>query len=195
VVDRIGGLLLTGGASARMGVDKADLRRDGRRLADRGAAVLAEVCGPVIEVGDGSSGLDAVREPEPGSGPLAALAAGAAALRDRGHSGALLVLAVDLPFVEVPLLRLIAGHQPTGTTLVPVAGGVPQSLCARYDAAAGATATDLVAAGRRSLRALLDAVSWQELPEDEWRVVAPAHALDDVDTPADVDRFGLERPG
>jgi molybdopterin-guanine dinucleotide biosynthesis protein A len=194
-VDRIAGLLLTGGASSRMGVDKAELRRDGRRLADRGAAVLAQVCDPAIEVGGGVSGLDVVREPDPGSGPLAALAAGAAALHDRGHPGAVLVLAVDLPFVEVPLLRLLAGHEPTATTLVPVAGGIPQSLCARYAAAACATAADLVASGRRSLRALLDAVPWQGLPEDEWRAVAPAHALDDVDTPADVDRFGLERPG
>jgi molybdopterin-guanine dinucleotide biosynthesis protein A len=195
VVDPIAGLLLTGGASSRMGVDKADLRRDGRRLADRGAAVISEVCDPAIEVGAGASGLDAVLEPDPGSGPLAALAAGAAALRERGHSGALLVLAVDLPFVEVPLLRLLAGHEPTAATLVPIAGGIPQSLCARYDAAACATAADLVAAGRRSLRALLDAVPWQELPEDAWRAVAPPHALDDVDTPADLERFGLERPG
>jgi molybdopterin-guanine dinucleotide biosynthesis protein A len=194
-VDRIGGLLLTGGASSRMGVDKADLRREGRRLADRSASVLAEVCDPVIEIGPGVSGLDAVREPDPGSGPLAALAAGAAALRDRGHPGALLVLAVDLPFVEVPLLRLLAGHEPTATTLVPVAGGIPQSLCARYDATACVTAAELVAAGRRSLRALLDAIPWQELPEAEWRAVAPPDALDDVDTPADLERFGLERPG
>jgi molybdopterin-guanine dinucleotide biosynthesis protein A len=195
VVDRIAGLLLTGGASTRMGVDKAELLRDGLRLADRGAAILAEVCDPALEVGPGATDLDAVREPEPGSGPLAALAAGAAALRARGYSGALLVVAVDLPFVEVPLLRLLAGHDPTATTLVPVAGGIPQSLCARYAGAASATAGDLVAAGRRSLRALLDAVPWEELPEDAWRAVAPAHALDDVDTPADLERFGLERPG
>jgi molybdopterin-guanine dinucleotide biosynthesis protein A len=178
-----------------MGVDKAELRRDGRRFADRAAAVLAEVCDPAIEVGAGVSGLDAVREPDPGTGPLAALAAGAAAVRERGHAGAVLVLAVDLPFVEVPLLRLLAGHEPVATTLVPLAGGVPQSLCARYDTGACATAAELVAAGRRSLRALLAAVPWRELPEAEWRAVAPPHALDDVDTPADVDRFGLERPG
>jgi molybdopterin-guanine dinucleotide biosynthesis protein A len=194
-LDRIAGLLLTGGASSRMGVDKAVLRVDGRRLAERAAAVLGAVCDPVLEVGPGVSGLDAVREAEPGTGPLAALAAGASALRERGHDGALLVLAVDLPFVDAPLLRLLAGFEPTGTTVVPVADGVPQSLCARYSSEAGRTAAGLVGAGRRSLRALLDEIPWEALPEEEWRAVGGLHALDDVDTPADAERFGLEWPG
>lgn len=56
------GLLLTGGASRRMGADKALLEIGGRRLADRGASVLAAVCHPVLEVGPGVSGLPAVRE-------------------------------------------------------------------------------------------------------------------------------------
>jgi molybdopterin-guanine dinucleotide biosynthesis protein A len=178
-----------------MGVDKARLRRDGRPLAERAAAVLREVCEPVLEVGPGVSGLDAVREAEPGSGPLAALAAGAAALRDRGHDGALLGVAVDLPFLEAALLRLLVEHRPPDTTVVPVAGDVPQSLCARYAADAGREAAELVAAGHRSLRALLDVVPWTALPEEVWRAVAAPDALDDVDTPADAERFGLEWPG
>jgi molybdopterin-guanine dinucleotide biosynthesis protein A len=191
----IAGLLLTGGASSRMGVDKAELRIDGQRLADRAAAVLAEVCTTVLEVGPGATGLDAVREPEPGSGPLAALAAGGEELRRRGHDGPMLVLAVDLPFVEVPLLRLLAEHEPGETTLVPTSAGVPQSLCARYHPDAAREAATLLAVGRRSLRALLDVVAWEPLGEEAWRAVAPAHGLDDVDTPADVERFALEWPG
>jgi molybdopterin-guanine dinucleotide biosynthesis protein A len=178
-----------------MGVDKSGLRRDGLTLAVRAAAVLSGVCDPVLEVGPGTSDLAAVLEAVPGSGPLAALAAGATALRDGGYDGAVLVLAVDLPFVEAPLLRLLAEHEPPATSVVPVAGGVAQSLCARYGADAGRVAADLVAAGRRSLRALLDTVPWLPLAEGEWRAVAPPHALDDVDTPADVERFGLEWPG
>jgi hypothetical protein len=49
----VGGLLLTGGASRRMGSDKALLKVDGRRLVDRAAAVLGAVAAPVIEVGPG----------------------------------------------------------------------------------------------------------------------------------------------
>ena len=68
----IGGLLLTGGASRRMGTDKALIEVDGQRLVDRAAAVLGAVADPVIEVGPGWSELPAVREDPPGSGPLAA---------------------------------------------------------------------------------------------------------------------------
>ena len=92
--DALGGLLLTGGASRRMGEDKALIEVGGRRLVDHAAALLTAVADPVIEVGPGWSGLPAVREDPPGSGPLAALGAGAASLRAAGHDGAVLVLAV-----------------------------------------------------------------------------------------------------
>src|SRR6185312_11279656 len=106
-----------------MGVAKTEIRRDGHRLADRAAGVLAQVCDPVLEVGPGASALDHVLESDAGSGPLVALVAGAAALRERGHDGALLLLAVDLPFVEPPLLAWIAEHRPADSTVVPVAAG------------------------------------------------------------------------
>jgi molybdopterin-guanine dinucleotide biosynthesis protein A len=194
-VRRVAGLLLTGGASTRMRVAKAELRVGGQRLAERAAGALAAVCDPVLEVGPGASALEAVTEPEPGSGPLAALAAGAAALRARGHDGALVLLAVDLAFVDVPLLTLLAEREPRDATVVPMSAGVPQSLCARYGPVAQRDCAELVASGARSLRALLDRTPWAEIPEAEWRTVAPERALHDADTPADVERLGLEWPG
>ena len=59
---QLAGVLLTGGASRRMGTDKARLVVDGETLAARSARVLAAVCEPVIEVGPGVSGLPAVEE-------------------------------------------------------------------------------------------------------------------------------------
>ncbi|HEV2310222.1 MAG TPA: NTP transferase domain-containing protein, partial [Acidimicrobiia bacterium] len=124
------GLLLTGGASTRLGVSKSELRRDGERLADRGARLLGDVCETALEVGAGVSPLPAVREDPPGAGPLAAVATGATALHARRFAGPVLVLAVDLPFVDAGLLRWLAGAP--GGTLVPRIAGVAQSLCARY---------------------------------------------------------------
>jgi molybdopterin-guanine dinucleotide biosynthesis protein A len=128
---RSAGLLLTGGASRRLGVPKTDLLLDGERLVDRAARLLVTVCDPVIEVGPGLSGLRAVREDPPGEGPLAAFAAGAAALAADGHRGTVLALAVDLPFVETPLLAWLAARPGHGT-VVPRVDGIPQTLCARY---------------------------------------------------------------
>jgi molybdenum cofactor guanylyltransferase len=186
------GLLLTGGRSRRLGTDKSRVRRDGETLAARGARVLREVCTPVLELGPGNSGLDSVREDPPSTGPLAALAAGGAALQDRGVGDAAVLLAVDLPFVEPPLLALLAGRDPRDGAVVLVAGGVRQPTCALYSRAALDRAETLVDSGARALQALLDAIPVTELPESAWRRVAPSHALADVDTPADLRRLGLD---
>jgi molybdopterin-guanine dinucleotide biosynthesis protein A len=183
----VAGLLLTGGSSRRMGRDKADLVVAGERLADRAARVLTAVCDPVLEVGPGRSTLAAVDDPEPRTGPLAALVTGAGALRTRGYDGHVLVLGVDLPFVTVPLLELIAGH-PDVATVVPVYSGMHQSCCARYAPVALDTASELVARGERALHVLLSTVPVVEIAETDWAAVAPPDALFDVDTPEDLAR-------
>jgi len=176
-----------------MGTDKALIEVGGQRLVDRAAAVLGAVADPVIEVGPGWSGLAAVREDPPGSGPLAALSAGAAALRAAGHDGPVLVLAVDMPRVGVDLLRFLAGRAGPPATAVPRAGGHPQPMCARYGSDVLAAVDERLAAGGRSLRDLLETlagqgrVGWVE-PE-EWEPVAGPEAFADVDTPDDLRRL------
>jgi molybdopterin-guanine dinucleotide biosynthesis protein A len=187
------GLLLTGGASTRLGVDKADLRRDGERLADRGARILAAVCDPALEVGPGSSGLPAVREDPPGGGPLAAVVAGAAALHARHVDQVVLVLAVDLPFVDVALLRWLAGHPAPGA-VVPQVDGIAQPLCARYGVADLGVAARLRGEGRSALRDLLAAVPVTYVDETAWAAITPPDAFVDVDTPDAVARAGLAPP-
>jgi molybdenum cofactor guanylyltransferase len=180
----VAGVLLTGGASRRLGVDKATLRYRGETLAERAARVMRDVCDDVIEVGPGVTSLRAVRESPPGSGPVAALVAGATALR----AAAVILLACDMPLVEPPLLELI-GSYPGSETVVPVADGRAQYTCARYGATALATA--VASGGRGGLKDLVaaDAVL---LDEPQWRLVAPADAFADLDTPADLSRFGIE---
>ena len=63
-------LLLTGGASRRLGRDKATLMVGGVPLARRTAALLVEVANPVIEVGPGYTGLPHVVE-KPSARPAA----------------------------------------------------------------------------------------------------------------------------
>lgn len=183
-VEGVAGLLLTGGASRRMGTDKASIRVDGVPLAARTAAVLGRVVSPVLEVGPGRSGLTAVLEDPPGCGPLAAVAAGAGALASLGHAGPALVVATDLPRLGVRCLRQLAAH-PGTESVVPVVAGRPQWLVARWSAAALALAPALVRAGERGVRALGRVeVAW--LDEPEW-----ADELLDVDTHADLARAGL----
>ncbi|HEY7136185.1 MAG TPA: molybdenum cofactor guanylyltransferase [Acidimicrobiia bacterium] len=186
------GLLLTGGASRRMGRPKATIEWRGERLADRAARVLQAVCAPVFEVGPGYSAVPTVDEDEPGAGPLAALHAGFRALddADAGERAAVL-LACDLPFVGVETVRLLADWPGDGT-VVPVADAHPQVLCARYGADARLAVPRLLADGRRSLRALVDAIEPVLLDEADWRVAGGHRSFVDLDTPADLERWSGE---
>jgi molybdenum cofactor guanylyltransferase len=183
---KIAGVLLTGGASRRMHTDKASIVWRGETLAARAARVLGEVCEPVIEVGSGVSALAHVREDPPASGPLAALVAGARAM---GSLGPVMLLACDLPFVEAPVLRLLADRPGRGT-VVPRVDGRLQFACARYGPDAIERAEVALAAGERSLRSVVDG-HYAEVTEEEWGVVGPANSFADVDTPEDLRRLGL----
>jgi len=176
-----------------MGRDKAELVVAGERLADHAARELIGVCEPVLEIGPGRSELEAVDDDEPRAGPLVALVTGARALRAHQYEGAVLLLGVDLPFVDQRLLELLVRH-PAAETVVPMAGGMRQSCCARYAPAALAAAAELVEQGERAMHALLSAVPIVEIAETEWRAVAPADALADLDTPEDLARHGID-PG
>jgi len=187
------GILLTGGHSRRMGVDKATLVLDGETLAQRAARRLGAVTDPVLEVGDGRSRLPFLRESPPGSGPLAALAAAGVALRARGHDGPALLLAVDLPAVDEPWLRWLR-DRPGEPTAVPRVDGHLQPVCARFGADALVAAGSLVAGGLRALRDLFDVVEHDVIDEGEWRAVVGDETFVDLDTPVDAAQFGLTLP-
>jgi molybdopterin-guanine dinucleotide biosynthesis protein A len=174
----VAGLLLTGGASRRMGMDKARLP-----AAARAADILVAVADPVLEVGPGRTALPAVADHPPGQGPLAALAAGFRAL---GPGLDALVLACDLPFVTVELLQWLAAQPGTA---IPVVDGRDQPLCAKWAAADLARAPALFDTGERSLRPLLAGAP--RLGPTDWGHVASARTFADVDTPADLARLGL----
>ena len=72
------------GAAAGWASTRRRWSLDGETLAVRAARRLAAVCAPVVEVGDGVSGLPRPRSAARGAGPLAALAAAGAWLRERG---------------------------------------------------------------------------------------------------------------
>jgi molybdenum cofactor guanylyltransferase len=184
------GVVLTGGSSRRLGFDKATVRVGEESAAARAARVLSVVCSPVVEVGPGRSGLRAVREVPAGSGPLASLLAGADAI----GCDTVVLLGCDLVRVEPAVLALLAEWE-GAPTAVPVVGGVPQYVCARYGPDAIAAARTLLADGTRSLRALLAVVDADLVAEERWRHVAGADAFADLDTPDDLARLGLRAPG
>ena len=100
--------VLAGGASRRMGRDKATLDVGGVELASLALAAAARVADPVVLVapeGHPARRLATRVVADPGEGPLAALAAALGAL-DATH---VLVLAGDHPGLRVELLAHLTG--------------------------------------------------------------------------------------
>lgn len=189
------GIVLTGGASRRMGFDKASMSVDGVPCAERTARLLQTVVSVAVEVGPGVSGLPAVEEDLPGSGPLVAVVAGAAELRRRGHVHGALVLACDLPLLTEAVLTTIA-RWPGDGSVVPVVEGRPQPLCARWSADDLDVAGELAGTGNRSMRALLERPGVVLIDEASWPGDVDRSAFADADTPTDLDRLGVRwRPG
>lgn len=110
----LGALILTGGASSRMGEDKASADWLGQRAVDRVAAVAEAVgAAPVLTVGRRDLGLDAVTEEAEGGGPVAGIVAGCARLAAGGCDRAL-VLAVDAPTILPADLSPLLSAGPPG---------------------------------------------------------------------------------
>ncbi len=153
------GILLVGGASTRFGSPKELAEYEGETLADRAWRLLGEVSAERLAVGRG--GLT-----DPGTGPVAAIAAG---LRAASHEVAV-VIPVDMPLLTGEALRLLAGA--CRDAAVAQAGPLPCAV-ARHALPAFET-------GERRLRTVLDGL-------DTVRVELADDVLANVNIPADLD--------
>lgn len=96
-----------------------------------------------------------------------------------GTTGPVAVLACDMPFIEAPILALLAQWPGCGT-VIPRRETRPQYLCARY----GADWLDAAArAGSTSFKAVEHPCTFVD--DLDWLAVGPANTFDDIDTPED----------
>jgi molybdopterin-guanine dinucleotide biosynthesis protein A len=104
----LGAIILVGGASRRMGRDKARMRWNGRRAVDCVAELACALGAEIVLTAGADHGLPWAPDASPAGGPVGGIVAGAAALRESCCTRAL-VLAVDAPTAEpadiMPLLR------------------------------------------------------------------------------------------
>lgn len=173
MLEEIEGFILVGGASRRMGADKAGLKLGQRSFVERVAGELAAIARTVRVVGAAGETqnprLTAVRDVYPAWGALGGLHGALSACRSSWAA----VVACDLPFVTGELFVRLSSLRENFDAVVPIqTDGRPQPLCALYrrEACTG-RAAELIAAGERRPRALLQIV--------ETRWVAP-HELEDL---------------
>lgn len=148
------GVVLAGGASSRMGTDKALILWRGASLAEHALRRLRAVCREVVVADRGRGVVAGARSVEdgPGQGPAAALLGAARVAPGRS----LLVLACDLPAVpESFLAELVRRHRASGADCVVARTerGV-EPLAALYGPRALAALEEQVRAGRYAPREL-----------------------------------------
>jgi molybdopterin-guanine dinucleotide biosynthesis protein A len=159
MLEEIEGFILVGGASRRMGADKAGLKLGNRSFVERVAEALAAIALNVSVVGaDGTQipHLTVVRDVYPAWGALGGLHGALSACRSSWAA----VVACDLPFVTGELFVRLSSLREDFDAVVPIqTDGRPQPLCALYRReACMPLAAELIAAGERRPRALLQRV-------------------------------------
>jgi molybdopterin-guanine dinucleotide biosynthesis protein A len=180
------GYVLCGGASRRMGRDKALVEIDGVAMARRVAdALSAAGAGHVVAVGGDAAalarlGVETIPDRWPGEGPLGGLVT-ALGHESSGPSREAVVLSCDLTQPDPhAVARVVAERGHLGCdAVVPVVDGRHQWLHAAWDRRVAGILTDVFAAGERS-------VAGAALSLRIATVEVAAHAVHDADRPHDL---------
>ena len=182
------GLLLSGGASKRMQRDKAHVEYSGEPQLTRAWRLLSRVT---------ERAFVSAREDQRGDPLRAALpliidsydsvgpAAGVLSAQDAHPGVAWLVVACDLPLLDLQTLRtLLAGRDPAAdaTAYTSRHDGLPEPLCAIWEPASHALLLHRYEAGEYCPRKALIRSNTRLLPP-------PGEALGNINTPADLEQM------
>ena len=129
----VSAIVLAGGQSRRLGIDKTALRIGGQTLLARTVELLARVCREVIVVTStpaqrSQPTLLYVTDTYPGKGVLSAIHAGLVS----AQSPYCLAVAADMPFLNADLLGYLTSLAPGYDVVVPVIDGQFEPLHAVY---------------------------------------------------------------
>jgi molybdenum cofactor guanylyltransferase len=130
---RFAGFVLAGGASRRMGQDKALLPYLGEPLAGFLAKIVAQVADPVHIIGNparyGSLGYPVIPDAVAPCGPAGGIYT--ALLQNLAEWNVL--VACDMPRIDANILKTLVKNASKGDCVVPLGpDGLPEPLCAIY---------------------------------------------------------------
>jgi len=192
VPEKVWGLVLAGGKSARMGTDKASLTLGGETQLARTVALLDDCLERVFVSTRPDQSNDPLRrrfaqivDQYENLGPIA----GILSAMDGNPSVSWLVLACDLPNIDKKTLEFLleqASAEHLATAYRSVRDGLPEPLCAIYRPEMRETIDDFVARGVNCPRKILinSATHLLEQPS--------SGALHNVNSPDDLDGTGIE---
>jgi molybdopterin-guanine dinucleotide biosynthesis protein A len=187
----VGGIILCGGQSKRMGRPKAWLPFAGELMLPRVVRLLGEVVSPLVVVAAPEqdlpslpSGIAIVRDEEKGRGPLQGLSAGLHALR--GRVDAVYLSSCDVPFLRPAFVRRLIELLGDQSICVPRVGDYFHPLASVYRLTVEETANELLSAGRLRPFFLFEALPTRIVGPEELAAVDPTfQTLRNLNTPED----------
>jgi molybdopterin-guanine dinucleotide biosynthesis protein A len=186
---RVGGIVLCGGQSRRMGRPKAWLPVGDELMLPRVVRVLSGAVSPVVVVA--APGQDVpplpdeirvIRDEQGGRGPMEGLLAGLKALE--GRCDAAYLSSCDVPFLRAAFVERVVSLLGEDQISVPRVGGYHHPLAAVYRLDVRREVERLLSRNQLRLGALFEAVPTRVVEESELAEVDPAfESLRNVNTP------------
>ncbi|MHB9059304.1 MAG: molybdopterin-guanine dinucleotide biosynthesis protein MobB [Bacillota bacterium] len=186
----LGGVILAGGRSSRLGRNKAFLDFGGRPLIARVADLLRSLVSEVVIVANEPEPYEpfadrVVSDVVPGLGPLGGIYAGLLAVRGR----AALFAGCDLPFTPAALYERLGREVGEADAAVPFAGGEYEPLVAAYARACLPAVEAAMLAGRHRVVSFYSGVRLAVLAEQEVRAFGdPKTLFLNINSEADYER-------
>ncbi len=191
-MEPISAIIQAGGQSRRMGRDKALIEYQGQPILTHVIATLRQLSADVIVVANRSDvygplvssvGARLVPDYDPPAGPLGGIAAGLAAIQ---HELAI-VVACDMPLLNLDLLRHLIARAAGVDAVVPVTGDQYEPLHAVYRRTCLAAIQRRLSNDERRVISFFQDVRLAVVPETEWRVFDPSgRSLANLNTPDDL---------
>lgn len=185
---QVAGFILAGGASSRMGRDKALLELDGVPLIVRTARLVESVVGSATVVGDSAAfrslGLCTIADDWPGAGPLGAIAT---ALRASSVPWSL-VVACDLPYLTKPWLEYAVARAlaSKADAVIPMNATGTEPLCAFYHQRAEPGIRGPLALGNRKVKDAIESLRVEIIEPAEWKAFdSEGYLFKNMNSPAD----------
>ncbi len=181
----ISSIVLAGGKSSRLGTDKARIKLDARfAMVQSAAEKLLTVSDEVVVVTDGRRyghlRVKWVSDVYPGTGPLGGLYSGLLAAKST-HA---LVVACDMPFLNLALLRYMISLPRDYDVLIPKLGHKLEPLHTIYSRNCLQPIERLLKAGRFKIIDFFDQVIVHYLTEEEIEQYDPDHrSFFNINTP------------
>jgi molybdopterin-guanine dinucleotide biosynthesis protein A len=196
--EEVGGFILAGGASSRMGREKALLEFGGEPLIVRAARLLEPLTGSLTIIGPpqhfAALGLNAVPDDHEAFGPLGGIAT---ALRVTTQPWNL-IIGCDLPYLTQEWLEFLIQRalESSAAAVMPEGPEGAEPLCAMYHKHAEAQISAALGRGIRKVTHGLAGIVVVKLAPHEWKAFdSEGQLFKNINTPADFEELRASSGG